>query len=389
MNIYHYPRGGQNLYYSFSAERVRPFTQKKAKSNRGIAPIKTIISERMKNMSYKTGRNYCELQDRLNKLNEDYECRNMSSRARAKQKAEAYKRAFWEHMAVGAVSNSLKEGSDGSGGYLVPDTFEKELITGIQEKNFLRKLGTTIKTNRTMKIPRVTSSDSAQWISENTPYSDAGITYEQLELDAHKLGTSIIMSEELIDDCAIDLERYLKNEIIYRFSVSEEEAFLVGDGNGKPTGIIYQAPVGVITSETSKVSLDDILDLIHSVRTPYREKTDTCFVMSDTAYLELKKTKLLDGRYIWNSTCQKDGYDTLFGYRVYVTSYLDGIEENSIPILYGDFRKFIIGERKRPVIKRLGEIRAKYGQIEYVASERIDAKLFDKEAVKSLKVKSK
>lgn len=240
-----------------------------------------------------------------------------------------------------------------------------------------------------MKIPRVTSSDSVQWISENTPYSEAGITYEQLELDAHKLGTSIIVSEELIDDCAIDLERYLKNEIIYRFSVSEEEAFLVGDGNGKPTGIIYQAPVGVITSETGKVSLDDILDLIHSVRTPYREKTDTCFVMSDTAYLELKKTKLLDGQYIWNSTCQKDGYDTLFGYRVYVTSYLDGIEENSIPILYGDFQKFIIGERKRPVIKRLGETRAKYGQIEYVASERIDAKLFDKEAVKSLKVKSK
>ena len=159
-----------------------------------------------------------------------------------------------------------------------------------------------------MKIPRVTSNDSAQWISENTPYSEAGITYEQLELAAHKLGTSIIVSEELIDDSAIDLERYLKNEIIYRFSVSEEEAFLVGDGNGKPTGIIYQAPVGVITSETGKVSLDVILDLIHSVRTPYREKTDTCFVMSDTAYLELKKTKLLDGQYIWNSTCQKDGY---------------------------------------------------------------------------------
>ena len=176
-------------------------------------------------MSYTIGRNYYELQDRLNKLNEDYECRNMSSRARAKQKAESYKRAFWEQMTVGAVSNSLKEGSDGSGGYLVPDTFEKELITDIQEKNFLRKLGTTIKTNRTMKIPRVTSSDSAQWISENTPYSDAGITYEQLELDAHKLGTSIIVSEELIDDCAIDLERYLKNEIIYRFSVSEEESF--------------------------------------------------------------------------------------------------------------------------------------------------------------------
>ena len=180
----------------------------------------------------------------------------------------------------------------------------------------------------------------------------------------------------------------MKNEIIYRFSHSEEEAFLIGDGNGKPTGIIYQAPVGAISSETGKVSTDDIIDFIHSIRIPYRKKSDTCFVMSEKAYLELKKTKILNGRYIWNSDYQKDGYDTLFGYRVYVTSCLDGIERNSIPILYGDFSKFIIGERKRPVIKRLGEIRAKYGQVEYVASEMIDAMLFDKEAVKSLKVKS-
>jgi len=339
-------------------------------------------------MNYTTGRNYYELQDRLNKLNEDFECRNISPQAKLRQKSEKYRNAFWEHMAIGTISNSLKEGSDGSGGFLVPDTFEKEIIDGISETNFLRQIATTIKTNNTMKIPRTSGIGAAEWIPENAPFVEGDFTVEQIELGAYKLGTSIVVSEELIDDSVIDLERYLKKEIIERFAKSEAEAFLSGDGNGKPQGQIYQAQVGTVTSEVGKVSFDDIINLIHSTRNAYRQKSVACFIMSDTAYLKLKKTKYSDGTYIWNRSYKEDGFDTLFGYRVYVTNYLDDIAEGNIPILFGDFSKFVIGERKRPAIKRLSEIRAKYGQIEYVASERIDAKLFDKEAVKTLKVKS-
>ena len=348
-----------------------------------------ISKEDLSMNNQRTGRTYAELTERFNKLAEDFECRNMSKQARAKQKSERYNKAFWEQMTVASFSNSLKEGSDGSGGYLVPDTFENKIVEGLKENNILRKLATTIKTNHTMKVPRVVSGSAAQWITENSPYIESGVTFDEIKLEAHKLAMSIIVSEELIDDSAIDLERYLTNNIISAFSQSEEEAFFCGDGNGKPTGLKYQASVGVETADAGTVSLDDIIDLIYSIRQPYRAKKDACcLIMSESAYLELKKIKVANGKYIWNTNIKKDGYDTLFGYKVYTTKYLDDIEYGSIPILFGDFSKFVIGERKRPIIKRLGEIRAKYGQIEYVASERIDAKLFDTEAVKALKVKS-
>ena len=37
------------------------------------------------------------------------------------KKDAAYSKAYWEHMYTGLPENVLREGSDGSGGYLVPD----------------------------------------------------------------------------------------------------------------------------------------------------------------------------------------------------------------------------------------------------------------------------
>ena len=58
------------------------------------------------------------------------------------------------------------------------------------------------------------------------------------------------------------------------------------------------------------------------------------------------------------------------------------------PILFGDFSYFWIGERGKRSVKRLVERYADTGQVAYITSERIDAKLVLPEAVKSLEVKS-
>lgn len=44
-------------------------------------------------------------------------------------------------------SNELRVGLDPSGGYLVPDEYDRRLIQGLEEENILRKLGTTITTS--------------------------------------------------------------------------------------------------------------------------------------------------------------------------------------------------------------------------------------------------
>ena len=67
----------------------------------------------------------------------------------AVRKAAAYSKAFWEHMHTGMPENALREGSDGAGGYLVPDEYEDQLVEGLKEHNILRSLAHTIPTTHT------------------------------------------------------------------------------------------------------------------------------------------------------------------------------------------------------------------------------------------------
>ena len=194
------------------------------------------------------------------------------------------------------------------------------------------------------------------------------------------------MSDELLEDSGIDLEDFIRKESSSAIGDAEEEAFFRGDGVGKPTGLISQVSVGAVSEEVGKICIDDVLDLIYSVRSTYRDKS--VLVMSEEAFSELHKTKYANGRYIWNPNYDEDGYETFSGYRVYTTKNLDGIESGNIPVLFGCFDYFWIGDRGKRVMKRLVERYADHGQVAYISSERVDAKLVLPEAIKSLKIKT-
>jgi len=54
----------------------------------------------------------------------------------------------------------------------------------------------------------------------------------------------------------------------------EEEAFLIGDGTGKPTGIFQTVgggEVGVTAASDKAVTADELIDLFYSLRAPYRK----------------------------------------------------------------------------------------------------------------------
>ena len=56
-----------------------------------------------------------------------------------------------------------------------------------------------------------------------------------------RLVLSLKVSEELLNDSAFDLETYFREEFARRIGSKEEEAFLIGDGVKKPTGILHSA----------------------------------------------------------------------------------------------------------------------------------------------------
>ena len=68
----------------------------------------------------------------------------------------SYANNFWQMMRGHGVVDSLKEGTDPDGGFLVPDEFENQLIQKLQEANVLRTISHVIQTNSgEHKIPVV------------------------------------------------------------------------------------------------------------------------------------------------------------------------------------------------------------------------------------------
>ena len=334
----------------------------------------------------KTARTYEELKSRLDELSGNTVEKQTNNTAEAKKKAEAYNTAFWETMHTGMPQNTLKEGSDGSGGYLVPDTYDDRLVQALKQKNVLRQIATVIPTTQKLTIPVSLGGENASWMPENEPYTFCEAEFGEIEIDAYKLGSSILVSDELLEDCGVDLKKYIEEAFAYRIGNAEESAFIRGDGNGKPIGLIHQASVGKVTDEIGKISADDLVDMEFSLEEPYRK--NAVWVMSNDAYCRLGQLRHYRGNPIWSNGLEEEMPMKLFGYPVYICNHMDDVTPDSIPVMFGDFSYYWIGDRGKRVIKRLVERYADRGQVAFITTERVDAKLVLPEAVKMLKVKS-
>lgn len=334
----------------------------------------------------KNKRNYTDYLRRLNALRKEMYGLKPKAVEENKKPSDTYATAFWETMHTGVPKNVMKKGSDGSGGYLVPDTFENRLVKALTEKNVFRQIATTIPTTRKLIIPVSLGGVNATWMTENEPYTFCEAEFGKVEINAHKLGTSIKVSDEMLEDGGIDLEKYIEEVFAERIGSAEEDAFINGDGNGKPVGLVYQAPVGVETIKVGEISADDLVDLELSVSEGYRK--NAVWVMSNDAYCRLSQLRHYHGESIWGKGLNDESPMKLMGHPVYISNYMDDVAPGNIPVMFGDFSFYWIGDRGKRVVKRLVERYADRGQVAYITTERVDAKLVLPDAVKLLKVKA-
>ena len=178
--------------------------------------------------------------------------------AKTGRATDEYKKAFWNGMRNKLsyeVQNALSIGTDSEGGYLVPDEYERKLVEALEDEVFFRSLATVIKTSSgDRKIPIVTSKGEAAWIDEGGQFPESDDSFGQTSISAYKLATMIKVSDELLNDSVFNIEQYISREFGRRIGTKEEEAFFIGDGSGKPTGIFHTtggADTGVIANNTS------------------------------------------------------------------------------------------------------------------------------------------
>ena len=314
--------------------------------------------------------------------------------AKTGRASDEYKKAFWNVMRSKNphydVVNALQIGSDSEGGYLVPDEFERTLVQALEEENIFRKLAKIIQTSSgDRKIPVVTTHGSASWLDEEELYPESDEVFGQTSIGAYKLGTFIKVSDELLNDSVFDLQSYISTEFARRIGSKEEESFFVGDGSGKPTGIfaaVGGAQLGVTSASATAITVDEVLDLFYSLKSPYRKKA--VFVMNDSTVKAIRKLKDGQGQYLWQPSLTAGTPDTILNRPVYTSSYVPAIEAGAKTIAFGDFGYYWIADRQGRSFKRLNELFATTGQVGFMATQRVDGKLILPEAIKVLQQKA-
>lgn len=310
--------------------------------------------------------------------------------------SDEYRKAFWNAMRTRngegldpIIKNALQIGTDTEGGYLVPDEFERTLVEALEEENIFRKLANVITTSTgDRKIPVVASKGTASWVDEEGAIPDSDDSFAQVSIGAYKLGTLIKVSEELLNDSVFNLETYISREFARRIGAKEEEAFLAGDGIGKPAGILSAggAQLGTTTAGAAAITFDEVLDLFYSLKAPYRNKS--VFIMNDSTVKAIRKLKDSQGQYLWQPSLQAGTPDTILNRPVYTSAYVPAIASAAKTIVFGDLSYYWVADRQGRVFKRLNELYAVTGQVGFVATQRVDGKLILPEAVKVLQQKA-
>ena len=301
--------------------------------------------------------------------------------------SDEYKRDFLNVLrGKHQIYNVMQESVDADGGFLVPEEFENQIVTALEENNVIRSIAKTITTAAERKIPIAATHSVAQWTPENGAYTESKPTFGQKTIDAFKLTDLVKVSTELLQDSMFNLESYISSEFARAFGVAEEQAFCTGTGVGQPTGIFTEngGEIGLTLTSTTNITCDNIIELVHSLKSPYRR--NAVFLMNDSTISMLRKLKDTNGAYLWQPSLQAGQPDRLLGYPLYTSPYVPTVAAEALPIAFGDFSNYWIADRMGRSVQRLNELYAGNGQVGFLATERVDAKVILSEGIKLLKM---
>ena len=308
--------------------------------------------------------------------------------------SDEYNNAFWKMVrdrgAHYTVYNALQVGTDSEGGFLVPDEYERTLIQALEEENKLRTLCKVIRTSSgDRKIPLVASHGTASWVDEEGVIPESDDAFGMISLGAHKVASIIKVSDELLQDSVFDVESYIATEFARRVGDAEEAAFIGGDGAGKPIGMLHAtfgAGTGVTSAGAAAITAEELIDLVYSLKSPYRKRAK--FLFNDQTIKALRKLKDDNGQFLWQPGLQAGQPNTLLGYNYETSAHMPLIGAGAKPILFGDFSSYWIADRDGRSIQRLNELYAATGQIGFRVTQRLDGRLVQQEGMKCLAMKS-
>jgi HK97 family phage major capsid protein len=237
----------------------------------------------------------------------------------------------------------LTEGTGTAGGYTVPEEFANMIVEDKRDIVVMRQLADSITiSSDTLHLPTLEGRPKANWRSEAAVKATSTAQFNELVFTPYSLAVIVGLSQELADDASLgvggSIVNYVAKLMVRSLAEKEENAFWMGNGSGKPTGINNYTIPGVDAGGTDS-SLADAIKTLYW-RLPQGHRNNAAWVGHQQAWERVNKAKDTQNNYLL--TRLADGpTPTLQGRPVY--------EQNDLPvdvIYFGDFSYYMIVDRQ-------------------------------------------
>jgi len=327
---------------------------------------------------------------------------------------KAYKAAFRNWLRKGddklseLEKKTLSVGEAPSGGFWVEPARADFIINKVFETSSLRPFARkmTISTD-SIKVPVDRQRTTGKWMGETSARSPTTTAQVgEMAIAVHELMSQPAVTQNMIDDSMVDVEAWAQEKIVQDFSLSENTAFVTGDGVTKPRGFTTY-PFATTTDQAGRAfgtvqylgtgasgawrtasgtvnPADDLLRLIYAFKAPYRQNLRFGGTRTTLGTVRLFKDQL--GNFIAGPRLDADRglVEKVFGYDWDELADMDEIAANSYSVVMADWSKaYIIVDRQG--IRQLRDPYTSKPNVLFDTTTRVGGDVMDTEALKFIK----
>jgi HK97 family phage major capsid protein len=299
-------------------------------------------------------------------------------------------------LEVKAIGNS----SDSIGGYAVPQEIDEKIDSTLKATSPIRSIANVVKVGSAGYRKLIASGGTPSgWVGFEADRPETGTPdFTEIVPASGELYANPAASQQMLDDAMFDVESWLAQEIASEFARAEGAAFVAGSGVNQPLGFLSSPtstaldsvrPMGTLqTVGTGAAGAfpasdpeDVLIDLVQSLRSPYRQ--GAVFVMNSATAAEIRKFRTADGAFMFQPSLAAGQPATLLGYPLIEAEDMPDIAAGSRSIAFGNFKAgYVIAERNATTILRDPYTHKPY--VHFYATKRVGGQVVNSEAIKLL-----
>jgi HK97 family phage major capsid protein len=301
---------------------------------------------------------------------------------------------------AGVELKSFSGASGAAGGYAVPREIDQLIDATLKSISPIRAIANVVRTGTAGYRKLVTAGGIVSgWASETGARGETGTpVFNEIAPPSGELYANPAASQAMLDDAQFDVENWLAGEIGREFAAAEGAAFVNGNGTNKPKGFLTYTTTAEADGVRAFGSLqyvasgaagafgsnpqDRLIDLVQSLRAPYRQGAS--FVMNSATMAAIRKMKTSDGAFIWQPGLAAGQPATLLGYPVVEAEDMPDVSAGSLSIAFGNFQAgYVIAERSETSILRDPFSNKPF--VHFYAVKRIGGAVANSEAIKLMR----